>query len=320
MTPVLSVLLLTGCSPDRLRSIRTTDGLARTFRLHMPVDHDGATDVPLVMVLHGGGGDADGAMEQYGMNELADKEGFAVLYPNGTGEKKFGQGLYTWNADVCCDPAVADGVDDVAFIGELLDRVEARWTIDMDRVYTTGISNGGIMSSRLAMQLSDRIAAAAPVASPGPSTDWATLSPTPIQIVHGTSDGCALYDGGDVCGGCFVRILEDQFGFEAEDDGTFPCTSVADQVSAVVETNGCSGEVTTTFESGAASCVAYTCTEAAFEVCLVEDGGHNWPGESVGCDTSKSFCSLYEEATGPFTTDMKAEEQMWRFFSAQSLE
>src|SRR4030042_572429 len=119
--------------------------------------------MPLVIVLHGGGGNAQSTAGMTGMNVKADSSGVIAVYPNGNGRLS-DEKLLTWNAGNCCGYALDNNIDDVAFIRSLIDDLQSKLAIDQSRVYATGISNGGMMSYLLACQLSDKIAAIAPVA------------------------------------------------------------------------------------------------------------------------------------------------------------
>jgi polyhydroxybutyrate depolymerase len=119
-----------------------------------------------------------------GLNEKADEAGFLAVYPNGTGEKR----SLTWNGGNCCGYAVENQVDDVGFVRALLDDLEKVVTVDPSRVYATGISNGAIMAYRLASELSDRIAAVAPVAGPMGTATCSPRRPVSVMHFHGTDD------------------------------------------------------------------------------------------------------------------------------------
>src|SRR5580704_8834959 len=124
----------------------TTGGQGRTYLLHLPPIYDGKRSLPLVIVLHGGGGNAPGAARMTGFSEKADKEGFVVAYPNGSGRLR--NRLLTWNSGNCCGYALDNSVDDVGFIRALIDALEKTRAIDPTRVYATGMSNGGMMTYR----------------------------------------------------------------------------------------------------------------------------------------------------------------------------
>src|SRR5688572_24879246 len=149
---------------DVPRQTLVHDGLTRSYVVRAPkklLKSD--TPVPLVLVLHGGGGNAPNAEQMTGFTEKARREGFIVVYPEGYGRLK--TALLTWNAGHCCGHAMENKVDDVGFIRSLIDEVSGRYPIDARRIYVTGMSNGGMMTHRLGIELSDRIAAIAPVAA-----------------------------------------------------------------------------------------------------------------------------------------------------------
>src|ERR1700737_68016 len=145
------------------------EGRDRSYFLHLPPRYDSKTLLPLVVVLHGGGGGVQaagarmqpGAVALTGMSLKADAENFVVVYPNGTGILR--DKLLTWNSGNCCGYALKHKVNDVGFIAALLDKLEREIAIDPRRVLVTGISNGGMMAYRIGCELSDRIAAIAPV-------------------------------------------------------------------------------------------------------------------------------------------------------------
>lgn len=134
------------------------DGVERTFRVHVPPSYDATAATPVVLMFHGGFGSGRQLETSSGMSTIADREGFIAVYPDGTG------GVRTWNGGACCNPAARDGVDDVGFVDALLDHLESELCVDPARVFSSGMSNGAILSHRLACELSERIAAIAPVA------------------------------------------------------------------------------------------------------------------------------------------------------------
>lgn len=165
----------------------TAGGLERTFLLHRPATLPAGVRVPLVVMIHGGGGDARSAEERYGWDAAADRDGFLVAYPEGVAR--------SWNggAGGCCGPAGRSGVDDVGFLSTMISTIAATAPVDPGRVFATGISEGGIMSYRLACS-THLLAAIAP--------DSATLlgpcpAPDPVSVlhIHGDADARIPYDG-----------------------------------------------------------------------------------------------------------------------------
>ena len=139
------------------------DGYNRTYLLHLPSGYSGMDSIPLVIAMHGGFGSADNLQNQSQLSIKADAENFIVVYPEGV--KGGVLNIRTWNAGWCCGFASLLKINDVGFIDALLDTLINQYSIDTNRIYATGMSNGGFMSYRLACELSDRIAAIAPVAS-----------------------------------------------------------------------------------------------------------------------------------------------------------
>jgi poly(3-hydroxybutyrate) depolymerase len=130
-------------------------GLTHEYHLYIPSSYRAGRPTPLVILLHGGGGDADGIEETTNLRATAERHGFLLLRPEGFDLR--GRDLRTFNAGNCCGPAAARNVDHVGAIAAILDAVERDYSVDRRRVYATGHSNGGMMAYRLAVELSDRI-------------------------------------------------------------------------------------------------------------------------------------------------------------------
>ncbi len=318
VAPVALVAALEGCACGDEHTLRTADGRDRSYQVHTPQQLDGPA--PIVLVLHGGGGNATGTRDSLGFDTLADEHGFVAVYPNGTGKRFFGKLFGTWNSDdVCCGAAHDEGVDDVAFLQQLIDVVATEHGGDAEHVFATGISNGGDMSHRLACELADRIDAIVPVGAPVVIERCAPVRPVPVKIVHGTADPCALYDGGEVCGGCWTQAVEEISGQEAEGDSdTFPCQAVPAQAAGWRARNGCGETATASATTGAATCETFAegCAGAEVELCTIEGGGHTWPGTEYGCREGTAFCDAYVDAVGPISADLDGPGEAWEFFAA----
>jgi polyhydroxybutyrate depolymerase len=266
------------------------DGAPRTFRVHVPPGYDGSEPRPLVLMFHGGGGSGR-QFEQASsrMNPIADREGFIAVYPDGSGA------LQTWNGGGCCGYAVTNDVDDVGFVSALLDHLEAALCIDTQRVFASGMSNGGIMSHRLACELAGRFAAIAPVAGTDLTASCMPARPVPVMQIHGTDDGHVPWDGGEGCGLAGVSF-----------------TSVPDTMEGWRSRNGCTEMTAAYFAEGDGTCRSYVgCAEGADVVlCSIEGGGHNWPG-------GEPPAGLIEcPGNGGQSTTFSASEAVWRFFAA----
>jgi polyhydroxybutyrate depolymerase len=171
---------------DNLRTIES-GGLQRTYRVHAPPGFGGSTLVPLVVDIHGLG--SNGAQQEgiSGMKGMSDQHGFLVAYPDGINN--------AFNAGTCCGNP---GIDDVAFIRAMVGTIEHEATVDPDRVYVTGLSNGGAMTQRLACDAADLFAAAAPMAFPiplAPRTECQPSRAMPVLTFMGLTDTVVRYNG-----------------------------------------------------------------------------------------------------------------------------
>jgi polyhydroxybutyrate depolymerase len=166
----------------------------RPFTLYIPDSYDPSQPAPLVIGLHGYSSHAREMESYFKITAQADERGFLYAMPDGTRDS--GQDQF-WNAtDVCCD-FDRSGVDDSAYLSELIDTVKASYSVDADRVFLIGHSNGGFMSHRMACDHADQITAIAALAG----TVWADPSrctpsrPVNILQIHGTADGTVGYRG-----------------------------------------------------------------------------------------------------------------------------
>jgi polyhydroxybutyrate depolymerase len=144
---------------DSERSV-AVDGLARHYLLHIPPGLSAGSPVPLALVFHGHRMNGDAMVAMTGFNTLSDTNQFIVAYPNGTGPAE----ALSFNAGLCCGFAVTNALDEAAFVRAILSDLEGFLAIDPARVYVSGFSNGAMLAYRLACELSDTIAAIAPVA------------------------------------------------------------------------------------------------------------------------------------------------------------
>lgn len=177
----------------------TVLGQQRQYLLRLPAGQPTqAKGWPLVLVFHGGGGDALGAERVTGFSALGSQQGFAVLYPQGTAAA--GQRLGTWNAQHCCGLAMRHGVDDTGFVAALLDELLQRHPIDERRIYATGLSNGGMLVHRLASTQPERWAAIAPVIAGLFGDEPTPAAPVPAFIVNGELDASIPLEGGAPAG------------------------------------------------------------------------------------------------------------------------
>ncbi|HXV92309.1 MAG TPA: PHB depolymerase family esterase [Pseudonocardia sp.] len=186
----LTALLVTGCTTGpagprgEVTRITTADGV-RTAEVHRPAS--AAPGAALVVVLHGMGGDAEGARRLFGWDALAERDGFVVAYPDGVGR--------SWNAGPCCGPAHERGVDDVGFLRALAARLVEEHGLDPTRVYAVGMSNGAMMSYTWACSHPGELAAVGSVAG-ARLVDCPAPGPLTVVAVHGTADRSVPVEGG----------------------------------------------------------------------------------------------------------------------------
>lgn len=180
---------------DYLKKSEVFEKINRTYLVRLPSDYDGIEPVPLVFVLHGAGGNAEILMRVSGMNEVADKEGFVVVYPNGTG--MFSDFLLSWNVGGCCNYISTANVNDVGFINFLIDKLSGEYNIDTKRIYIAGMSNGGMMAYKLACELADKIAAIGPVSASMFLDECNPSEPVSVVVFHDIVDEIIPFFGGE---------------------------------------------------------------------------------------------------------------------------
>lgn len=226
----------------------------RSYLLHVPEGYSG-DPVPLVLNFHGSGGVPENQLATSGFGELADREGFAVAFPAGA----FTNSLTarSWNANI--EP----GVDDIQFARDVIADVAARLSIDSDRIYATGFSGGARMSSRLACELADTLAAAAPVAGlqyPDGCTPVRAIS---LMSFHGRADQVNHYE------------LRD-------DSRPYWRMGVETAVGRWREAIGCQANPDVAPGGPGIELRHWTGCRAGSEIVLyvIEDGGHIWPANS----------------------------------------
>jgi polyhydroxybutyrate depolymerase len=264
------------------------DGIARAYRVHVPAKYDPARPAPLLVAMHGGGGNMDLQADDryYGLVAKSESEGAVVVFPNGTSRFDSGK-LATWNAGDCCAGAVRRGADDVGFIRTVVAQVESRWSIDRRRVYATGMSNGAMMAYRLACEAADIFTAIAPVAGADVTRDCRPSRPVAVLHIHAKDDPRVLFDGGkgQAAGGVSHTSVPSTIAqWVAHDRCTAATQRVLDQPGAWCELHaGCDGG-------------------AQVELCVTETGGHSWPGGA-------------KPRGGPAASQaISANDMMWDFF------
>jgi len=272
-------------------SLRGPDGIDRTYRVYVP-SGIGDTLVPAVLNFHGLGSNGNQQAAYTGYESLAEQETFVVVHATGAVSA-----VNSWELS----QFDIEGRDDVAFVGTLIDLLVSDFCVDSSRVYSTGMSNGGLFSSQLICSLADRIAAAVSVAGVSRADDCEPSRPVPYMAIHGTADRVVSFDGkgptllgsGDPPpGSFFAQVMPEEFAEFAADfgcDADPTVSAIGEDVIEYAYTN-CDDEVAAVFYE-------------------VTDGGHVWPGSPLAANIGGGY----------FTTDIDATADGWAFMRQFSL-
>lgn len=269
----------------------TVDGRERNFLVHIPPKYDPKKPTPVILAFHGGGANASNMVAFSNLNDKSDKSGFIVVYPNGSGRQ---EKILSFNGGNCCAYAMNNKIDDVEFTRRILDNLAKFANIDPKRIYATGISNGGIMCYLLASELSERIAAIAPVGGPMGTSNCNPKRPVSVIHFHGTDDEFAPFKGGKGKGFTGTEFY-----------------SVDHSIQAWIKANGCN-KAPSILNIPDNSKDGTTITRKTFgsgkdnsEVVLIEihGGGHTWPGQEPRL-----------KSLGKSTKNISANDLMWEFF------
>lgn len=288
-----------------------TTSTARTYSFYVPTTYDESQRTPVVVVLHGRFGNGAGTASHIEINPLAEEEGFIGIYPDGLNNTTSGAPRDTgWNylRDVPYFSGM-DTPDDTQFIADVMDDLSQELNIDRNRLYVTGLSNGGFMVQRLACEVPEIFAGYASVAGAGfGGMDTVCGSDTPVNmlVMHGTYDNNILWDGN-------VQTMPNGQQFYM----TMPITDTMEFWARKME---CFGESTredvdipeSTDETGLVIFDAGDCNGGAELVLYaVLYGGHNWPGVGDG---------IPSQVAGQVNVELDATQVIWDFFKSHSLE
>jgi len=247
----------------------------RQYLLYIPEGYDGKTNLPLVFLFHGSGRNSKFVMKQTDLDKMADKKRFIIAAPEGIYPFS---GRNSWNADL--DPR---GVNDVEFVKDLIREISSKVAVDRKRIYATGMSGGARMSSRLACELSNVIAAIGPVAGLQCDLNCAPTHSVSVIAFHGTADKLRPYSFAEGA------------------------------VSGWVEKNGCNKTPTTRKISEDVTQISYGGCKGNAEVVFfrINDGGHTWPDSPMA--------DILEKTQGKTNKDINASNLIWSFFEAHPL-
>jgi polyhydroxybutyrate depolymerase len=256
----------------------SVDGQDRTYRVFVPPTLDRSRPAPLVLVLHGGGNSVDDTVRTTLFDRQASDGGFIVAYPEGT--------RLEWNAGTCCGSAPSRKPDDVGFLSQMLDRVEADYPVDRARVFLAGVSNGAMMAYRFACEHAERVTAVGSVAGSVVTADCQPSRPVSVIEIHGTEDPLVPYTGG--------------LPSAPEAQGAPPYTAAPAMATRWADIDHCpapappkvAAPLTTDSWTGCAN-------GSAVSLVTVQGGGHVW----------------FSPGLGPANGAVDATAAIWRFFS-----
>ena len=277
------------------------DGYQRQYEIFVPSDYSSSNKYPLVLIFHGGGGTAKGLVRgtRGRFNQLAEKNKFIAIYPNGY--KK------SWNdgARDTLAPARKLNIDDVGFIDKLITKLENQINIDSHKIYACGISNGGFMVQRLAYELSEKIKGIGVVAanlSVVQSQKKFPENQVSVIFINGTQDPLVPYEGGE------VTVFKQKRG---------KVLSVDKSIKTWKEINNCTKKVSEIHFPDINLSDDCTAVKAEWQnpenpnikvtAIKVNGGGHTWPG-------TKQY--LPKRWVGKLNRDFNGCDEIWKFFQS----
>ena len=269
---------------DYTRELKVGD-VTRSYLMHIPPSYDPKKKTPVVLAFHGAIMTAEMMTQFSGLNEKADKAGFIVVYPRAKGS-----GLWlTWNAGGIWK--FANKADDIGFVKALLDELPRVVNVDPKRIYATGMSNGAMMCYRVGAELSERIAAIAPVAGTMIIDEFKPKRSVPVMYFHGTADKMVpfgkptAFRSVEECVQMWVKVNEC-----AKEPKEKELPNKADKLHVTRKTYGPG--------KNGAEVILY----------VIAGGGHTWPG----MPPPVSWIGL---STG----NISANDLMWDFFQRHPL-
>ncbi len=287
-----------------------SDGVERRYAIYIPEGIEKLM-VPVVFELHGGGIYIEDMTGQSGHKtpyklwmELADKEKFIVLYPEGL------NGAYnkpTWN-DCRGDCSVSSKADDVSFIRLLIEEISMKYSVDQERIYVSGTSNGGFMALRTAIELNDKIAAVAAVVAAMPAVSKCNLPEKPISVLfmNGTDDNHMPYNGGYLSnppnpdhGSALSTAGSVEFWVNFNQTDTVPMMITFPDLDST--------------DGGIVEKYLYRNGNNGSEVVLykVNGGGHSAPS------IREQYSPLFEQYFNKQNHDIEMTDEVWKFFKTK---
>lgn len=279
---LIGLTLLSFCSFSQITIVDSifSGGMYRNYRLYVPAAYTGSSARPLIINMHGYTSNALQQQFYSNFTPIADTANFLMVFPNGT----FSGTSQYWNAGIS-----TAGANDIGFLSNLIDSLKASYNIDLNCVYSTGMSNGGFMSHTLACELSNRITAIASVTGSIFITQFGSnchpTRPIPVMQVHGTADGTVPYIGNST-----MVPVDSVVKYWVTKNSCNPVPSYS-AVPNISTTDGCTADHYLYSGGSLGSTV---------ELYKVNGGAHTWPGAPI--------------AIGVTNQDFIASKEIWRFF------
>lgn len=274
-----------GFTQQTINGTITHDDILREYILYVPADYDPTSPVPLVFNFHGYTSNNTQQMFYGDFRSIADTAGFIIVHPMGTEDLL---GNTHWNVGWG-----SSNVNDVGFTEALIDSISVAYSINQDRIYSTGMSNGGFMSYQLACELSNRIAAIASVTGAmtiNTPSSCSPVHPTPIMEIHGTADPTVPYDGN-----LLFESVESALSYWTNFNQTEASPIITDLDD--VDPNDGSTVQHFFFDKGDNNVVV--------EHYKINNGAHTWPGTALNSPGTNH--------------DINASKEIWRFFSTYDI-
>jgi polyhydroxybutyrate depolymerase len=258
LLPLLATIFSMSVRAQTIVGAVEVDGVERTWQLFVPSNYKAGVALPLVLDLHGTGGSPRGQAATSAFTKLAAEKGFLVVNPPGK-YVRTPTGSATWNVDLD-----SNGVDDVRFVRSLIEHLKQRYSIDSQRIYATGFSGGARMSSRIACDLADVVAAVGLVGGVRFPERCAPATPVAILAIHSEDDGVNHY-------------------VHRADSPAYWPVGVHEAIVAWARQNQCAATPSERALAAGIVGVEYERCVAGGDVTLVklDKGGHTWPGSAA---------------------------------------
>lgn len=283
--------------PEIVNGTFEYQGNQRLYSLHIPDNFDGTESAPLVVFLHGGGGNAQSAQNFTNFNKTSEENGFLVLYPQAWFESEPNSFVWADGRGLAPDNL---GINDVGFVNSLVLQLKSVYNIDQSKIYLCGFSNGSFLTQKIAFESSGQFASIGTIGGTMSQELYDNGNPNraiPMIYIFGTSDPLVPYDGGYVSGNTNLKPV---VGVEAAVDfwvNNNNCESAAVSINLQnIATND--NSTVSVFEYTNGNC------NSKVKFYKINGGGHTWAG-----------VTLANQSLGNVNMDMQASMELWNFFN-----